>query len=166
MADSNPEMNKFQIEANGYLTSKNIPELFSFLVEHLLAHEPDDPVEFLISLLDRCKMFREATAEPPLLFSERDVESIFEAMDPGKVGTISMDQYKTSMATLAVWEHLGTPVTDEQGRVSKQAFVENFIESLVTMLKNILKMNWTFKIQSSFNKHSKNELNIQNSEFF
>ncbi|XP_024937623.1 uncharacterized protein LOC107264646 [Cephus cinctus] len=127
-----------RLEAQSYLNEKKIFDLFKFLIGHLLVDEPSDPVEYLVDLLDRCILFRSGLAEPPLLFTNRHVESIFQSMDPSGLGTISLEQYKAGMTTLGISQYESEPMGHQEGRVNKEIFVGEARKCLVRMLVELI----------------------------
>lgn len=54
-----------------YLRMRRIPELIRFLLTKVLAHRPDEPLEFLEQLLNECMLFRAGHGPPPLLYEDR-----------------------------------------------------------------------------------------------
>ncbi|CAG2063278.1 unnamed protein product [Timema podura] len=110
-------------DAESYLKSKKVHELFVFLASHLVVADQDDPIDYLIDLLDQCMLFRANLRNPPLLFSPEHLEAVFRAFDPAGTGVISRDQYEQGMTTLGISEHQQDPEVDSQGRVEKEVFV-------------------------------------------
>nr|CAD7579177.1 unnamed protein product [Timema californicum] len=83
-----------RVNAESYLKSKKVHELFVFLASHLVVADQDDPIDYLIDLLDQCMLFRADLRSPPLLFSPEHLEAVFRAFDPAGTGFISRDQYE------------------------------------------------------------------------
>nr|CAD7416190.1 unnamed protein product [Timema cristinae] len=83
-----------RVNAESYLKSKKVHELFVFLASHLVVADQDDPIDYLIDLLDQCMLFRADLRNPPLLFSPEHLEAVFRAFDPAGTGVISRDQYE------------------------------------------------------------------------
>ncbi|XP_046608245.1 uncharacterized protein LOC124299230 [Neodiprion virginianus] len=131
-------MTNAQMQAQFYLNEKKIFELFNFLIGHLLVDEPIDPIEYLYELLDKCMLFRAGLGEPPLLFTARHVESMFQSLDPGGLGSISLDQYKAGMTTLGIGCYDMNPKTCSAGRVDKQTFEDEAKKCLVSMLSEMI----------------------------
>ncbi|XP_014247428.1 uncharacterized protein LOC106665492 [Cimex lectularius] len=123
-----------------YFRRRRIIDLFKFMMNHLLANEPEHPLEFLRGLLDQCLLFRSGHAErAPLLFEDKHIDSIFRAMDPGKSGFITVEQYLNGMKTMFLKEFSTNPVVDEKtGLVSQAEFFENaklgLVEDLLDMI--------------------------------
>jgi hypothetical protein len=92
-----------------YFYDHKIFQLFNFLMTHLLAHTPDDPVSFLVDLVERCLRYRDGTREdttdtesqeeskPPLVFEDQHILSVYTALDPLLEGSISYSQYLAGM---------------------------------------------------------------------
>lgn len=57
-------------KARRYLRKHKIFEFFQFLIAHLLSEAPDNPIQFLIDLLDKCLLYRAGFGNPPLLFEK------------------------------------------------------------------------------------------------
>ena len=57
--------------AHNFLSERKIFELFNFLISHLLVDTPDDPIDYLYDLLNKCILFKSGLCEPPLLFTKR-----------------------------------------------------------------------------------------------
>ncbi|XP_069685963.1 EF-hand calcium-binding domain-containing protein 10-like [Periplaneta americana] len=132
------EMNRAQLQAGVYLQSRKIYDLFNFLIGHLLVEEPEDPVEFMVNLLDKCMLFRAGLCEPPLLFNTQHIESMFRALDPSGTGAITMVQYRTGLMTLGITRFEESPPTNKDGNVEKQTFIQEARQRLVAMLAEML----------------------------
>lgn len=65
-------------KAQRYLRTHRIFEFFRFLTAHLVAELPENPLEFLINLLDRCLLYRSGFGDPPLLFEKPHLGTQFE----------------------------------------------------------------------------------------
>lgn len=65
-------------KANDYLKQHKIFEFFKFLIAHLLNERPENPVEFLINLLDKCLLYRSGFGNPPLLFEKPHIGILVE----------------------------------------------------------------------------------------
>ncbi|KAK0098081.1 hypothetical protein PV326_011380 [Microctonus aethiopoides] len=115
-------MTTAQQHAQNYLTQRKIFDLFNFLIGHLLVDEPDDPIEYLGYLLDKCMLFKSGLGEPPLLFTIRHIESMFQSLDPSGVGKITLEQYKIGMKTLGIHNYNQQPVECAPGHVDKETF--------------------------------------------
>lgn len=91
-----------QLQADHYLRIRYVFEFFNFLIGHLVSKEPDDPVQFLVKLINQCLLAREGKAETPLLFDDEHVHSVYRAFDPFARGSISYQQYQEAMRTLGL----------------------------------------------------------------
>ncbi|XP_063980442.1 uncharacterized protein LOC135164219 isoform X2 [Diachasmimorpha longicaudata] len=109
-------------QAERYLADRKIYELFNFLIGHLLADEPDDPIEYLDTLLTKCMLFKSDMDEPPLLFTSRHIASLFQSMNPSGNGVLTLQQYRTGMKTLGITNYNQRPVECTPGHVDRQTF--------------------------------------------
>ncbi|XP_054269381.1 uncharacterized protein LOC128990816 [Macrosteles quadrilineatus] len=122
-----------------YLLEYKVFQLFNFMMTHLLAHSPEDPVSFLVSLLDRCIRYRDEAADPPLVFEDSHIHSVYVALDPLLEGTISHSQYLVGMKTLGLTEFNVLPNNMEDHRnVAKDVFVKEAKLALIMQLDRIL----------------------------
>lgn len=68
--------------------------LISHLMGTLLLHKPDDPVAFQVRQIEHMINFRDNPNKPaPILFNNRDLVNVFQAIDFWNRGTIDMKQY-------------------------------------------------------------------------
>lgn len=58
-----------------YLRERRIPELIRFLLRKLLASGSDNPVAYLLEILDDCMLYRAGYGQIPVLYEERFVYS-------------------------------------------------------------------------------------------
>ncbi|XP_074106340.1 uncharacterized protein LOC141532073 [Cotesia typhae] len=58
-------------KAHEYLTSHKIFELNNYLISHLLIDEPDNPIQYLADLIEKCLLFKTGQGPPPLIFTDR-----------------------------------------------------------------------------------------------
>lgn len=97
--------------ARNYLRQHKIFEFFRFLIAHMLSELPENPIQFLIDLLDKCLLYRSGFGNPPLLFEKKHLgrclfnnldfslnvyitEQLFYLMDRMRTGFIEMEQYE------------------------------------------------------------------------
>lgn len=122
-----------------YLWGCKIFQLFNFLMTHLLAHTPEDPVPFLLELVDRCIRYRDEDGDPPLVFEDSHIHSVYNALDPLLEGSISYTQYLTGMQTLGLTEFNVLPdEMDELKNLAKDVFIREAKKALVNQLDVIL----------------------------
>lgn len=62
-------------KAQKFLRSHKIFEFFQFLIAHLLSALPEDPIQFLLDLLDKCLIYRSGLGNPPLLYEKAHLGS-------------------------------------------------------------------------------------------
>ncbi|XP_066589283.1 EF-hand calcium-binding domain-containing protein 10-like [Prorops nasuta] len=125
IGDTKEAFSAVQLEAQTYISEKKIFELFNFLVGHLLVDEPDDPVEYITDLLERCALFRSGLGDAPVLFSQRHIETMFQSMDLSCKGSITLDQYEKGMKSLGIVNYEKEPAESAPGCVDKQTFLDN-----------------------------------------
>ncbi|OXU29924.1 hypothetical protein TSAR_004387 [Trichomalopsis sarcophagae] len=123
-----------------YLSARRIPEFFGFLMGHLVAERPHEPIGYLFDLLDKCALFRDGLVEPPLLFTPRHIESMYSSLDPVNRGYISLEQYAVGMKTLGIDCFAPNPMTCQcdPERVNKDAFVREAKRCLEKSLKEMI----------------------------
>lgn len=131
-------VSSLQQQAQDYLKQHKIHQLFNYLICHLLVDEPDDPHEYLSDLLTKCQLFRLGVGDPPLLFTNRHIESIYQSLDPSGVGNISLEQYKIGMKTLGITEYDQKPVECAEGRVDRHIFQTEAKKLLVNALADLV----------------------------
>ncbi|XP_015123766.1 EF-hand calcium-binding domain-containing protein 10 [Diachasma alloeum] len=125
-------------QAERYLTDHKIYELFNFLIGHLLVDEPDDPIEYLDTLLNKCMLFKSDMDEPPLLFTSRHIGSLFQSMNPSGSGTITLEQYRSGMKSLGITNYNQRPVECTPGHVDQQTFQDEAKKCLIQSLAEMV----------------------------
>ncbi|XP_044733488.1 uncharacterized protein LOC123296092 [Chrysoperla carnea] len=127
-----------------YFKQHKIQELFHTLLTHMLIKMPDDPVQYLICLLERFNLYVTGEIqEPPLVFRRRHIESIFQAMDIFDSGTITVNQYFSGSKTMGIFTK-ELPVCNKDGLIKKEEFFKNAYSGQLTMVNEIvmLQMWW------------------------
>ena len=56
--------------ARKYLKEHRIFDFFRFLIAHMVSELSENPIDFLIELLDKCLLYRSGFGNPPLLFEK------------------------------------------------------------------------------------------------
>ncbi|KAB0796207.1 hypothetical protein PPYR_10268 [Photinus pyralis] len=128
--------------AQRYLREHKIFEFFQFIVAHLLSALPENPVEFIIDLMDQCMMFRSGLTKPPLLYDKKHLDCLFNLMDKMRTGHIEVDQYRTGMRTVGVCSFNQNPPLTPDGMVAKNIFIDEAYECLTELLSDLLKRRW------------------------
>lgn len=109
----------------------------------------ENAIEFITDMLSKCLIFRAGYGEPPLLYNRRHIEELFNMMDPMRTGFITFNQYKNGMCfifktthlviierfagmhTIGICTYNPDPPKNEDGRISKETFVEEaFVKNL------------------------------------
>nr|XP_022911315.1 uncharacterized protein LOC111422337 [Onthophagus taurus] len=137
--------------AQKYLRIHRIFEFYQFLIAHLLGNMPENPIAFLLDILDKCIIYRASMGQPPLLFEKKHIEALFNLMDPMKLGYIDLNQYNTGMKTLGVCTINPNPDMKRDpcypylirdSMVAKETFIEEAYDNLVNLLNELLKRRW------------------------
>ncbi|GLV35019.1 hypothetical protein CBL_09499 [Carabus blaptoides fortunei] len=129
-----------QRRAEMYLKNHRILELFHFLGSHLTVSNTENPIEFLINLLDDCLTYRNGNDEPPLFFTSKYIKSLFETMDKMNTGVISLKQYRIGMITLGIKDYEKYPKTDANYMVDETTFVTEALVSLKAQLNGLIQV--------------------------
>ena len=87
------EFSNKQKEAENYLEKHKINELFANITSHLVFNKPENAKESIIEYLEKLKKAKQANINPPTLFEETNIQSIFGMLDPSGKGHISYKQY-------------------------------------------------------------------------
>jgi len=80
-------------EAQEYLEKHKINELLANITSHLVYNQTDAPKEAIIDYLERLKKAKLANLNPPSLFEDNNLQSIFGMLDPSGKGSITYRQY-------------------------------------------------------------------------
>lgn len=111
-----------QLEADHYLRIRYVHEFFNFLISQLMNSEPENPVQFLVDLINQCILARQGEIKPPLLYTEEHVQSVYRAFDPFARGSITFKQYEEAMRTLGLKNRM-TPY-DRNVSLDEREFVK------------------------------------------
>ncbi|XP_023020398.1 uncharacterized protein isoform X2 [Leptinotarsa decemlineata] len=101
--------------AQKYLRVHRIFDFFQFIIAHLLAKCPENPIDFILELLNKCLLYRSGMGEPPLLYDKKHISQLFCLMDRMGTGFVDLEQYKKGMATLGICEYNKYPISTEDG---------------------------------------------------
>ncbi|XP_022911373.1 uncharacterized protein [Onthophagus taurus] len=130
------------VVAQKYLRLHRIFELYQFLIAHLLSALPENPIQFLLDLLDNCLSFRTGLTMPPLLYQKKHLEALFKMMDRMGSGYIDLEQYKAGMKSIGVCmvkeELLENPLI----AIDKKTFVDDALIALESILIDILRRKY------------------------
>ncbi|XP_058581340.1 EF-hand calcium-binding domain-containing protein 10 isoform X1 [Neofelis nebulosa] len=89
-------------EARDYLEKHRIMELLNYLTSTLLFFRPENPREYLISVLERLRIAKMTGLAFPFFMDHSNIVSMFEMMDTSNKGTISFVQYREALKTLGL----------------------------------------------------------------
>ncbi|KAG5895793.1 hypothetical protein JTB14_029209 [Gonioctena quinquepunctata] len=130
--------------AQKYLRVHRIFDFFQFITAHLLGACPDNPISFIIELLNKCLLYRSGMGEPPLLYEKEHITQLFCLMDRMGSGLIDMEQYRKGMATLGICDYNKFPYSQE-GMVDKETFVEEVYDAEVALFQDLIGRKWMMK---------------------
>lgn len=139
--------------AQMYLLEHRIFDFFQFITAHLLGASPENPIAFILELLNKCLLYRSHLGQPPLLFEIKHLDQLFNLMDRMKTGFIEFQQYGKGISSLGICSFNENPKTNEEGLVSKKVFVEEAYRVQCMYLHDILKV-----------KKSQTEINLTRSD--
>lgn len=127
-------------EAQLYLLKHRILDFFQFVVSHLLGATPDNPIIFIIELLNKCLLYRSRLGQPPVLYEKRHLEQLFNLMDKMKSGNIEMTQYVNGITSLGICDFNENPLTDDEGLITKKVFVDEAYRAQVYYFNELIKI--------------------------
>lgn len=139
--------------AQEYLRTHRIFDFFQFLITHILSAAPENPVTFLLVLLNKILLYRAGTGSPPLLYEQKHIEQLFKLMDRMNTGYIDLKQYESGMKTLAICEYNKKPQLSAEGLVSRKVFIQEALESQTALFNDLIKRKWIGskpKLQGTF----------------
>lgn len=128
--------------AQKYLRTHRIFDFFQFIITHLLSAAPENPITFILVLLNKILLYRAGTGNPPLLYDQHHIEQLFRLMDRMDSGYIDMKQYESGMKTLGICEFNKQPTLSADGLVSKKVFVREALESETALFNDLIKRKW------------------------
>ncbi|RZC43197.1 uncharacterized protein BDFB_007505 [Asbolus verrucosus] len=120
-------------KARKYLTQHRIFEFFRFIIAHMLSELPENPIQFIIDLLDKCLVYRSGFGNPPLLYEKPHLEQLFYLMDRMRTGYIDLEQ------TLGICNYDKKPPLSTEGLVAQETFVEEAYDSLTDLFVEMIR---------------------------
>lgn len=127
-------------EAQLYLLQHKIFDFFQFIVAHLLSASPDNPITFIMELLNRCLLYRSRLGQPPILYEKKHLDQLFNMMDRMRTGSIAPDQYKKAITSLGICDFNEHPLTNNEGFVTKRIFTEEAYKAQVIYFHELVKV--------------------------
>lgn len=127
-------------QAQQYLRTHRIFEFFQFLIVHLLSKVPENPIEYLMVLLDKLLIYRTGMGTAPLHYKKRHLEQLFYLMDRMRTGFIDVQQYRTGMNTIGIKCFNSQPPLNIEGQVSKEFFLEEASQCSCHVLNNLIRV--------------------------
>nr|CAI5857232.1 unnamed protein product [Callosobruchus analis] len=131
--------------AQKYLRVHRIFDFFQFIIAHLLQAAPEDPVTFILELLNKCLIYRSGRGKPPLLYQKNHIAELFNLMDRMKTGAIEVKQYHKGMTTLGICEYKKSPPLNQDGMVEREVFIEEVYDAEVDLFNDLIKKKWIGK---------------------
>lgn len=135
---SEPEENSKLSITSEYAKKHNVNALFSHFLQLLMYHRPENPRAFLVSEIEKMRDNSTSTS----LFTEKDLETMFELIDLTKQRWISVQQLRNTCCNLASSSGCGrlseeqeamiAAAGDEEGRVTWEKFKEVLSQELLT----------------------------------
>ncbi|XP_050294088.1 uncharacterized protein LOC126734485 [Anthonomus grandis grandis] len=126
-------------EAQKYLRIHRIFECFQFIIAHMLSANAENPIEFILNLLNKCILYRSGLGNPPLLYEKKHINKLFDLMDRMGSGYIEICQYVTGMKTLGICTFNEDPDLNDEGLVTRETFVEEAYEAQVAIFEELIK---------------------------
>ncbi|EFA00374.1 uncharacterized protein LOC103312206 [Tribolium castaneum] len=133
------KMTEAMKRARKYLRQHKIFQFFRFLIAHMLSEVPENPIQFLVDLLDKCLLYRSGFGNPPLLYEKAHLEQLFNLMDPMRTGFIEPDQYEIGMKTLGICSYDKNPLLSTNGLIPKEFFIEEAYECLTDLFVDMIR---------------------------
>ncbi len=112
-------------EAAEYLKENKIMELFENMTSVLVYERPENPKQFMkdyIEQLQKAKLDPDEV-DPPSLFDESNLKSVFGMLDITRKGHISHDKYLQAMGNLGVRKFNRIPAGSAFNKISQETFV-------------------------------------------
>ena len=122
---SDKDNTPFHEEATSYLKIHKIPELFEHLTASLVYYRPENPQQFIAEHLKKLQDCQDSseTSNPPSLFDESNLISIFGMLDISGRGHISLEQYKEAMLSLGIEKYNENPAGGELNKIGRETFI-------------------------------------------
>ncbi|XP_069852356.1 EF-hand calcium-binding domain-containing protein 10 isoform X1 [Dipodomys merriami] len=91
-----------ELQAKEYLEKHRILDVLNYLTSMLLFNKPENPREFLMSLLERIRIAKVTGIAFPYFMDNTNITAMFEMLDAAGRGSISVVQYKEALKTLGL----------------------------------------------------------------
>ncbi|XP_045462180.1 uncharacterized protein LOC123672209 isoform X2 [Harmonia axyridis] len=142
-APHEPETRSPMDKAKRYLREHKVFQFFQFLVSHLLSAVPENPIDYILALLDRVLLYRTGLLSPPLLYEKKHIEQLFHLMDRFGQGYVDIMQYNTAMETFGICSYNKKPIMKNSSMVSKEVFVEEIFSAELAMFNDLIRSRVT-----------------------
>ncbi|KAF7654145.1 hypothetical protein LDENG_00073410 [Lucifuga dentata] len=117
-------------EAADYLQKHKIVELIENLTSLLFFYRPENPREFLIEKLEELKVSKQTGVQGPSLFSDSNLDIIFDILDPADEKHITYAQYKHALTTLGIKNVNECPEGVNEDKILREMFKTEATEGL------------------------------------
>ncbi|XP_072377478.1 uncharacterized protein [Diabrotica undecimpunctata] len=145
-------------KAQHYLRVHRIFDFIRFIIAHLLGSAPENPISFILELLNKCLLYRSGAGQPPLLYETKHITQMFLLMDRMNSGFIDMNQYVQGMTTFGLCDYNRKPAITEEG-ISKETFVEEVYEAEISFFNDIIRRKY---IKGTGQKETERSINYNN----
>lgn len=156
-------------KAQKYLRAHRIFDFFQFIIAQLLSSTPDNPIQFILELLNKCLLYRTGVAKPPTLYERKHFEQLFYLMDRMNTGYIDMEQYRQGMKTFGICAYNPTPAAESDG-VSKETFIEEVEEAQLALFDDLIQRKVIERIPKPYEfkpvKYDIPRVKVKKSTFF
>ncbi|XP_028143583.1 uncharacterized protein LOC114337369 [Diabrotica virgifera virgifera] len=145
-------------KAQHYLRVHRIFDFIRFIIAHLLGSAPENPVSFILELLNKCLLYRSGAGQPPLLYEMKHISQMFLLMDRMNSGFIEMNQYVQGMTTFGLCDYNKKPSMTVEG-ISKKTFVEEVYEAEINFFNDIIRRKY---VKGKGHKDTERAINYDN----
>ncbi|RDD46866.1 EF-hand calcium-binding domain-containing protein 10 [Trichoplax sp. H2] len=116
-------MNVKEAAALDYLETHKLIELFESLTSSLIYSRPENPKEYLLERIEQIRDARAVQHQPPRLFDESNITSLYRTLDATNRGYITNEQYHEAIKLLGIKEYNKYPTGMQLNRISLETFV-------------------------------------------
>ncbi|XP_045462179.1 uncharacterized protein LOC123672209 isoform X1 [Harmonia axyridis] len=130
-------------KAQAYLRRHKVFQFFNYLSTMILSAVPENPIDYILALLDRVLLYRTGLLSPPLLYEKKHIEQLFHLMDRFGQGYVDIMQYNTAMETFGICSYNKKPIMKNSSMVSKEVFVEEIFSAELAMFNDLIRSRVT-----------------------
>ncbi|XP_064633223.1 EF-hand calcium-binding domain-containing protein 10-like [Lineus longissimus] len=110
-------------DSRDYLKKHKVLDLFNNLTSQLIYARPENPKQYLIERLELLNTAKSANIDPPCLFDESNITSVFGMLDPTGRGSITLRQYREALQTLGIDHFDQHPAGGDVDKIQLETFV-------------------------------------------